>query len=392
MRYFIVLNAFCYVTIYKVLIISGLGVKYTLFYLTSSLMSLSLSNIGLYSKSTTQILPIKLITFYPNRVTIIPERSKQCIAQKIESVMRQSMKQRGITYVSPNSLDNLKKKRQSLKLSKSSKKKMLDSINSMYCLSKSRKVRMKTGKYIYNFKCSFITLTLPSSQQHSDIEIKKECLNQLLVELRKKYGIKNYVWKAELQKNDNIHFHLVVDKYVDYQALRYRWNRIINKLGYVKRYAHKMQSLSLSDYARLRKSKIEDVKKAYAVGKKYKWSNPNSVDVRSVRNDDDLAIYLAKYLTKAEDGVNEKRILEFGRLWYRSQSLSRLKYINRIDLSLVKKGLKRLEKMKDVRVFIGDYFKVISFRLSSLPKKVSNHINMLVVENAKMYNYPFPDS
>jgi len=334
----------------------------------------------------------QLVTFYPNRVTIIPERSKQCIAQKIESVMRQSMKQRGITYVSPNSLDNLKKKRQSLKLSKSSKKKLLDSINSMYCLSKSRKVRMKTGKYIYNFKCAFITLTLPSSQQHSDVTIKKECLNQLLVELRKKYGIKNYVWKAELQKNDNIHFHLVVDKYVDYQALRYRWNRIINKLGYVKKYAHKMQSLSLSDYARLRKSKIEDVKKAYAVGKKYKWSNPNSVDVRSVRNDDDLAIYLAKYLTKAEDGVNEKRILEFGRLWYRSQSLSRLKYINRIDLSLVKKGLKRLEKMKDVRVFIGDYFKVISFRLSSLPKKVSNHIKMLVVENAKMYNYPFPDS
>ena len=35
------------------------------------------------------------------------------------------------------------------------------------------------------YKIGFVTLTLPSEQRHTDNEIKKYCLNQLLIELRK---------------------------------------------------------------------------------------------------------------------------------------------------------------------------------------------------------------
>lgn len=338
----------------------------------------------------------QLVTFYPNRITIIPERSPKKLIDCIDSVFGKLYPNAVNSDISENSLRNLKKKRNNMSLSKASKKKMLDSINSMYCLSKGRKIEYKKGKYIYNFKCSFITLTLPSEQIHTDKTIKSQCLNQFLIELRKKYQVKNYVWKAELQSNGNIHFHIVTDKYVNYLALRWRWNRIINKLGYVKRYSDRMSKLSLSDYAKLRKKPIEDVREAYARGKRCNWTNPNSVDVKSVKSDDELAIYLAKYLTKKaskddiENDVSLKLRSEcFGNIWGRSSSLSRLKYINRMPLSLIKRGIERIKNLKAVSSYKSDYFEVLSYRLSTLPKKLSDYITSLIIENAKFYHYPF---
>lgn len=338
----------------------------------------------------------QLVTFYPNRITITPERSPKKLIDCIDSVFKKLYPQDVKSDISENSLKNLKKKRNNLSLSRASKKKMLDSINSMYCLSKGRKVEYKKGKYIYNFKCSFITLTLPAEQVHSDKKIKSECLNQFLVELRKKYKVKNYVWKAELQNNGNIHFHIVVDKYVSYLALRWRWNRIVNKLGYVKRYSDKMSKLTLSQYAKMRKKTISEVKEAYAKGKRNNWSNPNSVDVKSVKSDDELAIYLAKYLTKKvskNENENDLNLIlraeNFGNIWGRSSSLSKLKYINRMPLSLIKKGIERIKKLKAVKSYKGDFFEVLSFRLSQLPKNLSTYINQLIIENAKLYHYPF---
>ena len=44
------------------------------------------------------------------------------------------------------------------------------------------------------YKLTFITLTLPSKQIHSDNEIKSKCLNQFLIELKKNYGVSRYIW------------------------------------------------------------------------------------------------------------------------------------------------------------------------------------------------------
>ena len=62
------------------------------------------------------------------------------------------------------------------------------------------------------YKLTFITLTLPSKQIHSDNDIKSKCLNQFLIELKKNYGVNRYIWKAEKQENNNIHFHIIADK------------------------------------------------------------------------------------------------------------------------------------------------------------------------------------
>lgn len=341
-------------------------------------------------------MSIRLLQLYPNRITITPKRSalefhkvefnKQCKSYYADKM-----------HTASKNFDTIKNP---FKISKASKKKIMDSVNSMYCLSAPRKIEMRTGKFIYNYKLSFITLTLPSEQAHSDKEIKSSCLNQFLVEIRKNYGVQNYVWKAELQKNENIHFHLILDKYIDFQALRRRWNRILNKLNYVDAYQDKMLKLSLSDYFKLR-NQHKDVdfntcKKAFAQGKKDKWLNPNTVDVRSVHNKNNLAVYISKYIAKKEDIQNPsaetlQRQIAFGRSWFRSYSLSQLKYKNKFLASELKSLLSYLKSIPDKVLHItSDFYEVFYFSAETLNKAFKSFHNKYIIANAKMYNYPFP--
>ena len=262
---------------------------------------------------------------------------------------------------------------------------------SMYVLSTPRTVKINAKKNIYNFRQSFITLTLPSEQIHSDVEIKV-CLDRFLTILRNNFKIKNYVWKAELQKNENIHFHLTIDKYIHYNALRYYWNKSINRLGYVDRYSVKMQKLSLNGYARLRQKSINDVRDVYVRGVRSKWSTPNSIDVKSVRNNNDVSVYLSKYFAKADDNnLDKDRLANFGRVWSRSQSLSRLKYKNKIYLDDIKDWIDKVVSIKKATYTINyDYCKVIYLRLYLIPRSILEQFNIMLFGNAKMYNYPFP--
>ena len=296
--------------------------------------------------------------------------------------------------------DNFKAVKNPFIISKASKKKIFDTVNSMYALSPPRKILMKNKNFLYNFRLSFITLTLPSKQEHSDIEIKKQCLNQFLVEIRKHYGVQNYLWKAELQKNKNIHFHLILDKYIDYQALRRRWNRCISKLGYIAAYSNKFQNINLSQYHAMRNLQascsFEKSKAAFAAGQRSKWSNPNSVDIRSVLGKRDLAIYLSKYIakqTKSEDKTDAQleRELSFGRSWSRSESLSKLKYQNKLMLSEVLQEIKYLKNCtKFVKHVVGDFFEAFYFNISEMPLKFRNWLQFYLNANARLYQYPFP--
>ena len=210
----------------------------------------SAANIDLVSASTTQIsksttMP-SICVLSPSRLSIMPVPRKQSAYERWSRGIDNQFK----ISIPSKSLLNLQEQKKSFKLSNQSKRKVYDTINLLYTLSKPRTVKMRSGKSIYNFRCAFITLTLPATQAHEDTQIKSDCLNQFLIELRKAYKIENYFWKAELQKNENIHFHLLVDQYCDFQALRRRWNRVINKLGYVDAYSKKFDQMQLSEIGR----------------------------------------------------------------------------------------------------------------------------------------------
>ena len=82
----------------------------------------------------------------------------------------------------------------------------------------------------------FATLTLPSTQQHSDNDIKRSCLMPFFQALKRKHGVGEYFWSAEPQKNGNIHFHILVDRYIDKDRLNDQWLMATNTLGYYDRY------------------------------------------------------------------------------------------------------------------------------------------------------------
>lgn len=138
-------------------------------------------------------------------------------------------------------------------------------------------------------KLAFITLTLPSSQIHTDGQIKAECLNQFLTEMRQSFGAVDYVWRAEKAENRRIHFHILWAGYIPHRVIRNTWNRCVEKLGYVTRFA---------------------MDKGHC--------DPNSTDVHSLRKVNNVAAYVSKYIGKSEDSAPIT-----GRLWFCSESVSK---------------------------------------------------------------------
>lgn len=203
-----------------------------------------------------------------------------------------------------------------------------------------------TGKTV-KFKVAFVTLTLPSKQQHSDKEIISQCLNQFIIEIKKYHGVKNYVWRAEKQKNGNIHFHVLVDAFIPWWLLRNQWNRIINKLGYVDRFQEK-----------------------------HGHKTPNSTDIHSTKKIRNIYSYLTKYLTK-DDNIqkentgkvdnshlenqtkNQTYSDQTGRVWGCNQELSKARGLA-LDIDWqTADELEKVCKNTRARIYDGEYFKVI---------------------------------
>lgn len=211
--------------------------------------------------------------------------------------------------------------------------------------------------------CTFVTLTLPSTQKHTDIEITKYCVNPMLSYWRKYFGVRHYIWKKELQKNGNLHYHFVTDRYIDALSLRRAWNRVINRgpvdgvenpFDYVDRYHVRMSQLfadgfddakvlsylansprvlaqtaddvkawekeqqresTAQEYQlifnRNKFSALESMRKSYQREVKdfedpeKRFRNPNSTDISAVRTPKSVSAYVAKYIAKDMDESEE---------------------------------------------------------------------------------------
>lgn len=161
-----------------------------------------------------------------------------------------------------------------------SQKRMKKALELLIYTAKYKTVFVKATNSHFRYKLNFVTLTLPSRQMHTDREIVKNCLSPFLENWQNGRKGFLYIWKAEVQHNGNIHFHLVTNSFIHYLKLRKRWNKAINKLGYVDR--------SNSD-------------------------NPNSTDVHAVEGKKDLASYLAKYMNKKD--IYSKVLQRYHRLF-----------------------------------------------------------------------------
>jgi hypothetical protein len=296
-------------------------------------------------------------------------------------------------------------------VSKIAKQKIERALDYLLLLSVDHQTQHTRNMKPVNFKMVFITLTLPSKQIHTDNEIKNSCLNQFIIEIKDKYKVENYLWRAEKQKNGNIHFHIVTDKFIPWSEIRDRWNRIVNKLGYVDKYRQELKAyhkngfqvredlLSRWDY----KSQV----RAYEAGKANDYNNPNSTDIHSIKKISNIKAYISKYVTKNEtdliklvwkerdnieqltedevktlNKVNKIKKSEYlnytikdvdemlvkGRIWGSNHELADIKGSN-IELdSHTEKEIKHIESTSGRKVYSGDYFKVIYINFDDLLK------------------------
>jgi hypothetical protein len=137
---------------------------------------------------------------------------------------------------------------------------------------------------------TFITLTLSSKQIHCDKILKRELLNKFLIQCSRDYNMKNFIWKAEVQGNGNLHYHILTEVYIPWRELRTKWNKIQDEFDY------------LADYK-----------------KKFNNTDPNSTDIHGLKKIKNVLAYVGKYMSKNEIG---RPIC--GHTWGRSDSIAQL--------------------------------------------------------------------
>ena len=184
---------------------------------------------------------------------------------------------------------------------------------------------------------SLITLTLSEKQKHDDKYIKRNMLNHFLVSLSRKYGIDNYIWKAEYQKNGNIHFHIVIDKYIKWQSVRATWNNIQCRNGYLDEY----------------------------FSKNYHY-NANSTDIHSCRGVKNVRAYIVKYLLKK--GEHRENA---GRIWGCSDKLKCIAPPELIITPDLSEFLNKVEELETTRTHISDYSTTTYFDVYQVIKKMN---------------------
>jgi hypothetical protein len=187
------------------------------------------------------------------------------------------------------SLNNLSNNSTNGVVSRIARSKIHKCIGWLDVISRNKRVYNEGTGSSWKWKIGLVTLTLSNKQNHSDQFIKRNMLNSFLVMAKEKWGLEHYVWRAEAQKNGNIHFHIVTGVWIPHRELRDTWNSIQSRYGYI----------NVEKYG----------------------NNPNSTDVHSLRKVRNISAYLAKYVSK--DGSAGRAI--DGRIWGCSRKLGKLR-------------------------------------------------------------------
>ena len=262
------------------------------------------------------------------------------------------------------SAENLNRGFRTLGVSAATMNKIKTACRVLSYASELRKVRNSQGNYV-NHLCMFITLTLPYEQTHEDKEITKYILGDFMDRCRKSNMFQNYVWRAEKQKNGNIHYHIITDSFCSYSMIYRLWKLSLDKLDYVKKYSEKFINMSYTAYRRLPHNKSlseQKVSEKFAKGVRENWKNPPCVKVDYTNDVSQVSAYIAKYTAKNEDLPN----IVTGRVWSCSQSVSDSVKVFKKDEQFNKFWYQVGSEMMNRKVIDSDFFSICEFRFTSL--------------------------
>lgn len=213
-------------------------------------------------------------------------------------------------------------------------------------------------KYMKKHKIcpTFLTLTLSSTQIHSDLEIKRKCLMPFLQELQRKIECIIYQWVQEKQQNGNIHFHIICDRYIDHKWLRETWNK-------------HQQTLSYIDNFELR----------------YNHRNPNSTDIEKIDYMNKAIQYLSKYISKTDSKEKTQ-----GRLHGCSDALKNFEPIKMVVDSELYKFIELAQDYCTFKPIIDEQFQFIPCEVPRLLELMPKYYSELFKEyHLKLLYYTY---
>lgn len=203
--------------------------------------------------------------------------TKITTSQSISYLQPLEQRRKRILKHHTSTADNLQLAYKSEDISKTAIKNLRNAIDNLIAISPRQKVFNPILGREQSFRLTFITLTLPAEQgERTDKEIVSEILIPFLKHARASRMFDSYIWKAEKQKNGNIHFHITTNKFLHYNHLRNTWNKYLNRLNFINEFEEK-----------------------------HGHRNPNSTDIHATYNIRNLENYLIKYLTKQDSNKNK---------------------------------------------------------------------------------------
>lgn len=152
---------------------------------------------------------------------------------------------------------------------------LVSALTLLYDSATVKKVRSKKHGQSFNFKCTFVTLTIPSTLSITDNDLHYKVFAPFIRRWKQKEKGLLYVWKREVTKKGTVHYHLLTNAFFHHRELRNLWNYSIKE------------------------------------GTGYDNNDHNSTDIHSLKKARDPISYMAKYMTKDEDG---KRVID-GKVW-----------------------------------------------------------------------------
>ena len=164
-------------------------------------------------------------------------------------------------------------------MSMGSRKRLSKAVTIMSQAIKPGWIHNPVTKQMQYHKFSFITLTVASSKNITARQAYDSLLSHFLDWMTRTVGSENpaaktYIWKAELQKRGQIHYHITTPAFIHWRDIRTTWNNLQRKAGL------------LDDHA-----------------KEYGNFDPNGTDVHDTRHVKNSDRYMLKELAKTVSAV-----------------------------------------------------------------------------------------
>lgn len=179
---------------------------------------------------------------------------------------------------------------------------IMDAVQWLLFFSDKKTVYSKKHKKHFTFRLAFITLSISSTSLLTDNYILEHLFQPFLKWMSHKHNAINYIWKAEIQPKRYyergercIHFHITINKFIHYLAVRHKWNRLQVAHGLLK-----------------------------------EGIDAPSTEIKSVIRDEQIGYYLAKYITKKPDADELKVTCK---VWGCNHALSNIKIVTEEESS-----------------------------------------------------------